>query len=592
MLILKFFQLVPRSIKIWALSTFIIVFCSVFFDIQSLVYLNRSIKYFSSLSVSYGLEDSYIAITSFFVFIASIFRIFSIYAIFSLSGRLTSFAGKKLFQNYLELDYRIQKSISPEKLISLLSNKLDHFNSYIQNYLMMLSGLLMTIGILSRLLLTDFYASIFLLIGLVSAYFVCYKLTSSVIRRNVVTNKVSFSSLVAEIQNSAFDLKRIGRPGFFAASLQQIYSHMKVQRESSAKVNSFAQSPKNLVEAFGIISALSLMTLSIRSQDQSFAIAGLVTTLFGFVRVLQPAQQVYSSISLVKSFQLTAHSILLAVISSGLDGKQFIDVSELSSVSDNPRESIFVQSKLVCSSESIFQGAPLLSLDKTNVNHGDSSNASSMLHSYHDFKAYRGQFISVVGPSGCGKTSFLDFVAGLYPPSSGHLFFESLNVWGSSESLSYYRNFVGYCSQKHALLQSNVLSVILSSHSPRFSKQISDIDSDELIWLEEIYYGLGLNTVDDDFERLMLSNVGSSNESRFSMGQQCRISLARALFSKPRVLLLDEVFSNLDRSSRLCIAEFIGGYVRDSRSVCFSVSHYDLDVDDTQSRLLFDTLTV
>jgi NitT/TauT family transport system ATP-binding protein len=138
-----------------------------------------------------------------------------------------------------------------------------------------------------------------------------------------------------------------------------------------------------------------------------------------------------------------------------------------------------------------------------------------------------GQFVSIIGPSGCGKSTLLKLVAGLTPISEG-----SLEVEGKSPAAA--RSSMGFIFQDATLLpwrtvRANIALGLELKHTARAAR---DARVAEMLTL------VGLDHVKDHYPR------------QLSGGMKMRVSIARALASSPRVLLLDEPFAALDEMTR------------------------------------------
>lgn len=139
-----------------------------------------------------------------------------------------------------------------------------------------------------------------------------------------------------------------------------------------------------------------------------------------------------------------------------------------------------------------------------------------------------GEFLAILGPSGCGKSTFLKMIAGLESLSEGEI--------EKSDSIR-----LGFVFQEHALLpwKSTWENVALpASLGPKTVniKQLKEKASLEL-------------------NRLGLYGIENTYPHELSGGMRMRVSIARALFSKPNILLMDEPFSSLDEPIRMRLAE-------------------------------------
>lgn len=145
----------------------------------------------------------------------------------------------------------------------------------------------------------------------------------------------------------------------------------------------------------------------------------------------------------------------------------------------------------------------------------------------------RGETVSVVGPTGCGKSTLLRVIAGLEWPESGALTFDGEDV----ASLSPSQRGIGLVFQNYALYPHFKVHGNIAFYFRLRRWKPEAIDSRVL----ETSRVMGIG-----FEKLL----GRMPRS-LSGGEKQRVALARCLSHNPRVLLLDEPFSNLDASLRL-----------------------------------------
>jgi NitT/TauT family transport system ATP-binding protein len=143
-----------------------------------------------------------------------------------------------------------------------------------------------------------------------------------------------------------------------------------------------------------------------------------------------------------------------------------------------------------------------------------------------DLAVEHGEFVSIIGPSGCGKSTLLKLVAGLSPVSG------EISVNGMTPKKA--RELVSFVFQDATLLPWRTVekNVGLALELEGKSKQ-------EIV-----------ETTQRLLELVGLSAVAKQYPRELSGGMKMRVSIARALATKPRLLLMDEPFAALDEMTR------------------------------------------
>lgn len=172
--------------------------------------------------------------------------------------------------------------------------------------------------------------------------------------------------------------------------------------------------------------------------------------------------------------------------------------------------------------------------------HSHSLSVSQVMHQFGSFVALKdinldirpGEFVSLLGPSGCGKTTLLRIISGFLTPTAGKVLIDGQSVQGLSPS----QRGTGIVFQNYALF-------------PHMS-----------VW-DNVAYGLRAagkrsgrqvaSRVGEMLNMVQMDRFAKRFPSELSGGQQQRVALARALAVEPRIMLLDEPFSALDKSLRL-----------------------------------------
>ncbi|MAY62945.1 MAG: nitrate/sulfonate/bicarbonate ABC transporter ATP-binding protein [Rhizobiales bacterium] len=137
----------------------------------------------------------------------------------------------------------------------------------------------------------------------------------------------------------------------------------------------------------------------------------------------------------------------------------------------------------------------------------------------------QGDFLSLLGPSGCGKSTALRIIAGLSSPTSGHL------EWPGGELA---RGEIGFVFQEPTLLP--WASVFDNVWMPLRLRGVSRAEA--------------AGEIGEALERVHLTGFEKAVPRELSGGMKMRVSVARALITRPKMLLLDEPFAALDEITR------------------------------------------
>ena len=155
-----------------------------------------------------------------------------------------------------------------------------------------------------------------------------------------------------------------------------------------------------------------------------------------------------------------------------------------------------------------------------------------------NFILKKGEIISIIGPSGAGKSSLLRVIAGLTYPSQGKIKMNNELISSSKEIIPTGKRNIGMMFQEEVLF-------------PHLSVY------------QNIGFGLSNKKVDDKKKLILnyIRNFGLSGKeniypSNLSGGEKQRVSLARILITNPKILLMDEPYSNLDFGLRNEISDF------------------------------------
>ena len=183
----------------------------------------------------------------------------------------------------------------------------------------------------------------------------------------------------------------------------------------------------------------------------------------------------------------------------------------------------------------------------------------------------RAEVVAILGPSGSGKSTLLHLLGGLDKPTSGEVYWSEVAVHATSQhDLARLRlREVGLVFQNHYLLE--------------------DLTVFENVTLS----GRIAGRIDEKRATQLLDAVGLSKRRDFlpqklSGGERQRVSVARALYPNPNIVLADEPTGSLDRVSAKAVYELLVRLARDEGSAVVMVTHDEGLVTDVDRRYMLE----
>jgi osmoprotectant transport system ATP-binding protein len=173
-----------------------------------------------------------------------------------------------------------------------------------------------------------------------------------------------------------------------------------------------------------------------------------------------------------------------------------------------------------------------------------------------DLEIARGEVVVLLGPSGCGKTTILRIVAGLVAPTTGQITVDSLPL--NQRTVRDVRRKLGYVIQEGGLFPhlTAIANVTLMARHDGWPRQAIDRRLAELVEMTAFP-----------------SDALARYPSELSGGQRQRLSLMRALFLKPSILLLDEPLGALDPLIRAALQRDLKAVFSHTGATVLLVTH-------------------
>lgn len=183
----------------------------------------------------------------------------------------------------------------------------------------------------------------------------------------------------------------------------------------------------------------------------------------------------------------------------------------------------------------------------------------------------KGEFTAIVGPSGCGKTSLLNLIGGLDSATSGTVKVAGVTLNGLSESkLTDFRlKHIGFVFQSY-----NLVPVLTARENIEFIMLLQKRSREERT-----------NRVNELLTKMNIAREGDRRPAQLSGGQQQRVAVARALASRPQIILADEPTANLDSHATTALLDIMAQMNRDEGAT-FVFSTHDQRVIEKAKRII------
>lgn len=166
-----------------------------------------------------------------------------------------------------------------------------------------------------------------------------------------------------------------------------------------------------------------------------------------------------------------------------------------------------------------------------------------------------GEHLSVLGESGCGKSTLLHLVYGLLHLEHGAIIYNEKKLLGPTKTLIPGEPFMKLVAQEFNVMPFTTVAENLSSHLSGLDEEKDKKRIDELLEVVEM----------ETFKNTLVKNL--------SGGQKQRVALAKALANKPKILLLDEPFSNIDVFRKNKLQRKIFNYLKENNIGCIAATH-------------------
>ena len=434
----------------------------------------------------------------------------------------------RLFKHYMKSDYIFFLQNNSGHLYRNLTEIINATIGYIKGYIVLISEIIVSAGIVLVLFYVDFLVTTIIVIFVSTVFFLIYFLTIGRIsfygiQRNIIGGELNKHLLQG--MSSAKDVKILDREEDL---IYQVEKNLNKYTKYIQITKFLTGVPRFLFEILMIFTFSTLVFLMVNAEkEMTDIIQYLGVFAIASFRIIPSASRVLNSFQSIKYLE---HSV--KILSGEFNQKNNFNYEKNE---EEKKLDTFIQFKNEIKLKDLSYSYPLrkeFSLSKISMT------------------VKKGESVGIIGETGSGKSTLINLIIGLLHPSEGKVEVDGVNI---NENLNNWHKKIGYVPQSVYLTDDTIRKNIA------FGLLEKDID-DELVKkaLEKASLNKFVSSLSEGLETI----VGEKG-IRLSGGQQQRIGIARALYRDPTILILDEATSSLDQQTEKKIMESVQSFKKE-----------------------------
>jgi ABC-type multidrug transport system fused ATPase/permease subunit len=389
----------------------------------------------------------------------------------------------------------------------------------VANSVALIADFSLLIILISSLLIVDTVMAVITIILFGSIGLLLHKLMNSRAQElGKINTKLSIESneLILEVINSYREAVVRSRREFYSKEIQRLRAELA---NSTAELSFMPNISKYVIEITLVLSAVLLSGVQFLLQDASHAIATLTVFMAAGTRIAPALLRVQQGALVIRG-NIGAATPGLEILEEQHQTNLQFPKSNVAPKFDYPGFKPVIGLKNVTVK---FPEGGKLGLDDISV------------------QILEGEFVAVVGPSGAGKTTLVDTILGIIEPSSGLVTLSGMNPL---EAIEKWQGAISYVPQEIWISNGSVRDNIALGYAPDQVSEEYILTAIEAAALSEFV---------DELPNGVHTLVGERG-SKISGGQRQRLGISRALYTNPKLIVLDEATSSLDADTEAQIS--------------------------------------
>ena len=456
-----------------------------------------------------------------FYFIKNIYHVLTAYWQQKYRCEVQKYVSVSVLTSYLHYPYSFFIKTNSSELLRNVISDADGLMNCINSIFSILTQSFIVLLITIFLFITDPFIASCLVVSIIFVLFVPIVILSRPIRKTGIKLRENGVACIKNALQSLNGIKEIimyGKQDFFSAEYEASY---KKKADNDIRSCVYTSLPGRLIETI-CISALAL-SLCIKRTGGSLDVA-MVAQLSAFAMAAFKLLPSVSTISQSFNALILSYPVLTSVHNNIRNNKKRL--------------------LLTNSSKETVNFSKQIKFENVAFHY---ENNEKIIFSNVNISINKGDVVGIVGPSGAGKTTFVDVLLGLLKNTEGKIFVDDVIL--DDDNIVNWRSKIAYVPQTAYLMDDTILANVAFGQKNIDEKLVNDVLKEAMLQDYITSLPLGVNTV-----------VGERGVA-MSGGQRQRLSIARALYTKPEIIVFDEATSALDEKTEKEIMESIDSLI-------------------------------